>query len=167
MSALGQKQTYAVQEGMSASPPKADICSALAHVCFGPEADISHHTPISSRRHIQVEVLLPNYLFRSSRRAAALLSPLRPWSAHVVSFWPVRDEYGHEHSSNQSRPRTVARPIRYFSFEPHFETLILSMSDLAYHSPAVSLLFNAFIALDTQVAVFVVTKSPTANKTYV
>ena len=29
MSALGQKQTYAVQEGMSALPPKADI-SALA-----------------------------------------------------------------------------------------------------------------------------------------
>jgi hypothetical protein len=25
---------------MSALPPKADICGALAHVCFGPEADI-------------------------------------------------------------------------------------------------------------------------------
>ena len=32
MSALGQKQTRAVQNGMSALPPKADICSALAHV---------------------------------------------------------------------------------------------------------------------------------------
>jgi hypothetical protein len=40
MSALGQKQTCAVQNGMSALPPKADICSALAHVCFGPIADI-------------------------------------------------------------------------------------------------------------------------------
>ena len=100
---------------------------------------------------------------RSSRRASVLLSPLRSRSAHVVSFWPVRDEYGHEHSLNQSRPRTVARPI--FSFEPHVETLTLSMSDLAYHSPAVSLLFNACMASDTQVAVFVVTKSPMANKT--
>jgi len=36
MSALGQKQTCAVQNGMSALPPKADICSASAHVCFGP-----------------------------------------------------------------------------------------------------------------------------------
>jgi len=36
MSALGQKQTFAVQNGMSALPPKADMCSALAHVCFGP-----------------------------------------------------------------------------------------------------------------------------------
>jgi hypothetical protein len=57
MSALGQKQTCAVQNGMSALPPiatakadmpqmvmsalppKADMCGALAHVCFGPEAD--------------------------------------------------------------------------------------------------------------------------------
>ena len=29
MSALGQKQTFAVQKGMSALPPKADMCSAL------------------------------------------------------------------------------------------------------------------------------------------
>jgi hypothetical protein len=26
---------------MSAFPPKADMCSALAHVCFGPKADIA------------------------------------------------------------------------------------------------------------------------------
>ena len=59
MSALGHKQTYAPQKAMSALapiatakadshktvmsalPPKADICSALAHVCFGPIADIA------------------------------------------------------------------------------------------------------------------------------
>src|SRR5262249_47518816 len=35
MSALGQKQTYAVQHGMSPFPPKADMCGAAAHVCFG------------------------------------------------------------------------------------------------------------------------------------
>jgi len=58
MSALGQKQRYAVQKGMSALPPiatakadmpqmimsalppKADMCSANRHVCFGPKADI-------------------------------------------------------------------------------------------------------------------------------
>jgi hypothetical protein len=32
MSALGQKQTYAMQNGVSALPPKADMRSALAHV---------------------------------------------------------------------------------------------------------------------------------------
>lgn len=40
MSPLGQKQTYAVQKGMSALPPKADMCGALADVCYGPIADI-------------------------------------------------------------------------------------------------------------------------------
>ena len=34
MSALGQKQTFAVQKGMSALPPIADICSATGHVRF-------------------------------------------------------------------------------------------------------------------------------------
>ena len=40
MSALGQKRTFAAHKGMSALPPKADICSAPAQVCFGPIADI-------------------------------------------------------------------------------------------------------------------------------
>ena len=41
MSALGQKQTCAVQKGMSALPPKADMCSATRHVRFVPIADIA------------------------------------------------------------------------------------------------------------------------------
>jgi len=40
MSALGQKQTFAVQEGMSALPPKADIDWKLSDVHFVPEAVI-------------------------------------------------------------------------------------------------------------------------------
>ena len=40
MSALDQKQTCAAQKVMSALPPKVDVCGALAHVCFGPVADI-------------------------------------------------------------------------------------------------------------------------------
>jgi hypothetical protein len=40
MSALGHKRTDAAQQVMSALPPKADVCGALAHVCFGPIADI-------------------------------------------------------------------------------------------------------------------------------
>ena len=41
MSALGQKQTFAAQKVMSALPPKADTCSALADVRFVPKADIT------------------------------------------------------------------------------------------------------------------------------
>jgi hypothetical protein len=35
----GQKPTFAPQKAMSALPPKADMCSAPAYVCFGPKAD--------------------------------------------------------------------------------------------------------------------------------
>jgi hypothetical protein len=40
MSALGQKQTPALQKAMSALLPKADVCGANRHVCFGPIADM-------------------------------------------------------------------------------------------------------------------------------
>ena len=40
LSALGQKQTFTVQNGMSALPPKVDMCSATRDVCFVPLADI-------------------------------------------------------------------------------------------------------------------------------
>jgi len=36
MSALGQKQTFEVQKGMSALSPKADMCDAAANVRYGP-----------------------------------------------------------------------------------------------------------------------------------
>jgi hypothetical protein len=48
MSALGQKQTFATHKGMSALPPKADMCSAIAYVRLVPIADIS--VPIRSPR---------------------------------------------------------------------------------------------------------------------
>ena len=43
MSALGQKQTFAPQQAMSALPPKADMCSALGDVRLVPIADILPH----------------------------------------------------------------------------------------------------------------------------
>ena len=43
MSALGQKQTCAVQNGMSALLPIADMCGALGDVRFVPIADIMCH----------------------------------------------------------------------------------------------------------------------------
>jgi hypothetical protein len=48
MSALGQKQTFAPQKVMSTLPPKADMCAALAYVCFGPIADIAGPYSINS-----------------------------------------------------------------------------------------------------------------------
>ena len=40
MSAMGHKRTFAVQNGMSALPPKADMCTATRDVRFVPIADI-------------------------------------------------------------------------------------------------------------------------------
>jgi hypothetical protein len=39
MPALGQKQTFRSAIGMSALPPKADMCGAARDVRFGPIAD--------------------------------------------------------------------------------------------------------------------------------
>ena len=47
MSALGQKQTCAVQYVMSALHPKADMCSATRDVRFVPIADIRPFTLIA------------------------------------------------------------------------------------------------------------------------
>ena len=41
MSALGQKQTFALQKVMSALPPIADMCGAFSDVRFVPIADIT------------------------------------------------------------------------------------------------------------------------------
>src|SRR5262249_3429167 len=49
-------QSY--QYSMSALPPKADICGALAHVRFGPKADIEPLTRSPHRRE-QAELLAP------------------------------------------------------------------------------------------------------------
>jgi hypothetical protein len=48
MSVLGHKQTFAMQQVMSALPPIADIRSANADVRFGPEADIC-----SAKQHVR------------------------------------------------------------------------------------------------------------------
>ena len=37
---FGSKTAFAAQNGMSVLTPKADSCSALAHVRYGPIADI-------------------------------------------------------------------------------------------------------------------------------
>ena len=54
MSALGQKRTCAVQQAMSALPPKADMCSATRHVRFVPIADM---LTIPSRSHALVDLI--------------------------------------------------------------------------------------------------------------
>src|SRR5262245_39402379 len=42
---MDHKQTYALQNGTSALPPKAEMCDALVDICFGPIADINRRYP--------------------------------------------------------------------------------------------------------------------------
>ena len=50
MSALGQKQTFAVQYVMSALHPKADMCDAKRDVRFVPKADIALASRLKGRQ---------------------------------------------------------------------------------------------------------------------
>ncbi|MFZ0092717.1 MAG: hypothetical protein WAK97_02285, partial [Pseudolabrys sp.] len=63
MSALGQKQTCAAQNVMSALTPKADMCSALADVRFVPKADMSRFTRSPHRQSRLQGGLGPFYFF--------------------------------------------------------------------------------------------------------
>ena len=76
MSALGQKQTFAVHKRRSALAPKADICSALGDV-RSPEADVRfgpHSDSCSAAKRVVI---------RSPRRLAAAesmaLTDRAPW----------------------------------------------------------------------------------------
>jgi hypothetical protein len=67
MSALGQKQTCAVQNAMSALPPIADMRSALVDVRFVPIADIARIDPRKQKdRHATVSPKL----HKTERRTA-------------------------------------------------------------------------------------------------
>ena len=64
MSALGQKQTFALQNVMSALPPKADMCSAIRHVRFVPIADmtdLSRNSMMDQNRNLAVRENLDGY----------------------------------------------------------------------------------------------------------
>jgi hypothetical protein len=63
MSALGQKQTFAPQNVMSPLHPKADMCIATAHVCYGPKADIAQRP----------SMLALAIFFQHSKRATQLI----------------------------------------------------------------------------------------------
>ena len=65
MSALGHKRTFRTAIVMSALPPKADMCSALAHVRFVPIADIRELIR-ASRKNLRLS-LLPLYHLRSRK----------------------------------------------------------------------------------------------------
>ena len=59
---------------MSALPPKADTCSALAYVCLGPKADIDSVHSITSSARIAGKAWLPNIATAQSASTSDHLS---------------------------------------------------------------------------------------------
>src|SRR5262245_20761782 len=92
MSALGQKQTCAMQnamcalhpiatakaeipqKAMSTLPPKADSCSAATHVCFGPKTDVQDARFEALKMYL---LLLKKYLPATFKRSNSLCHSLR------------------------------------------------------------------------------------------
>ena len=92
MSALGQKRTFAAQSGMSALTPKADMCSALAHVCFGPKADITAIARHGIKEAAMVRPLMAWFEIVSGPIYISAMSPsTHYWTLHWlrVLLWPV------------------------------------------------------------------------------
>jgi hypothetical protein len=85
MSALGQKQTFAVQKGMCALPPKADMCGATRHVRMMRNCDSSH-----------ARALWPPPFFVTGTRCIIERECLYKFSAYVDIH------HGHRVSSNSS-----------------------------------------------------------------
>src|SRR5262245_28825342 len=70
MSALGQKQTCAVQNIMSALLPKADMCGATSDVRFGPKADIGELSCL-----LTAQAPTPQWRANSHARSRSASSP--------------------------------------------------------------------------------------------
>src|SRR4030095_14054300 len=99
MSALGQKQIFA-RKVMSALPPKADICSAAAHVCYGPIADISVERQKRSG--------MREYVQEFAERVANIEASYPPFFSHRTIF----DCDASRLDAAQSFLQVVRQPLR-------------------------------------------------------
>src|SRR5262249_42464765 len=119
--------TYAAQQGMSALPPKADMCGARGDVCYGPKADIATGSRLldhligrdnQARWHLEPERLrglevehgfvLGRHLHRQVGRSRAAQYAVDVGGSvpeHVELVGPV----GHEAASNDEHTKSVHR----------------------------------------------------------
>src|SRR5262245_14686226 len=72
---------------MSALPPKADMCGALANVCFGPKADISPliRSPSQHGRRLRNRLVFSELNVRRSSREGSFKPPFGPAVSAVLS----------------------------------------------------------------------------------
>ena len=103
MSALGQKQTCALHQPMSALPPKADMCSAARYVRFVPIADI-----LASQRDVRSYLDCVAKLFaalRSRNNRIRLNGALNQCCAFAFVFEFNIAHFGRQNSFATQSPR--------------------------------------------------------------
>src|SRR5262245_46699433 len=79
------------QNAMSALPPKADMCSAKAHVCFGPKADMP--SQLNSKGDLAEETFCTPVEARFARVLANQLfnnPPAEPLASRFLHFRTAR-----------------------------------------------------------------------------
>ena len=83
MSALGHKRTFAVQKGMSALPPKADMCGATRDVRFVPIADFRRQQNLGEKKNppkrARIYAGQNSRLLGSLERGINVMSRLSDW----------------------------------------------------------------------------------------
>jgi len=57
---------------MSALPPKADMCGAVEHVCFGPKADMPSLMPVGVEINLSSSRAFPDCAVKLGRNEAGL-----------------------------------------------------------------------------------------------
>jgi hypothetical protein len=90
------------QKAMSALPPKADMCGALANVCFGPKADIAPYSITSFARPIRVlgtfrpSALAVLRLMDTTQRASVAAILTQRGRHFFPSFWSFPTKTPHK-----------------------------------------------------------------------
>src|SRR4029450_4403851 len=98
MSALGQKQTFAVQQPMSALPPIATLIAHFADLHHLHAEPPPHYAQPDDRTTFYDRYLRENYLFGHGQRcwivctcieSSPYLKPLSFWAAYFVGPWRI------------------------------------------------------------------------------
>src|SRR4029453_2663251 len=85
MSALGQKATCARQNLMFSLPPKADMCGARGHFCFGPNRhDRPHSSTLATKQEKRIRQRPPIVIVPLIVAAPRRIVPIAPGKKEAV-----------------------------------------------------------------------------------
>jgi hypothetical protein len=103
---FGQKQTFAMQNSMSALPPIADMCSAQADVRFVPIADILRNKPLKQKD--RLAAVSPKFNLPDWSRYQSLPLPAPAEQTQRAEAAGEEREHGRQGCSDWCRCENVA-----------------------------------------------------------